>query len=108
MASRAKSVASPAGEEAGADLLLLLLLLVRSRFGGVKHRSLNYFVADPIKGFLNLKEEFVETGLDHVCNRAGLEVAEQRARCARRFRADARTGFGQDAAQQPLEPGATE
>jgi hypothetical protein len=50
-------------------LLLLLLLLVGRGFGGVKHRCLDHFVTDSIKGFLNFEKKFVETFFDDFSNR---------------------------------------
>jgi len=60
-------------------LLLLLLLLLRAGFRGIKHRGLDDFLADGIERFLDFLQELVEALVNDVGDSERLEIAQQAA-----------------------------
>jgi hypothetical protein len=54
------------------DLLLLMFFL--RNFNWIKHSRLNHLIADPVKGFLNIHQKFMQALLQDIRDREGLKV----------------------------------
>ena len=85
--------------------MLLLLLFLGARFGGIKHGRLHDLFADGVEGGLHLLEEFVEALVDDFGDAQGLEIGEQAAGGAGGIGFGAGAGFAQNAAEKIVDLG---